>query len=159
MRNYTIEIPLELVKIIVQYRLQKRINVRMALVQPLTKNDERAGERIGPFHRDSNRRALVVFFQEIVVAHADGGASVNVHRLVQHHSSSLRGLLLQRPPQSGVMDVLGYLQIASDDGHRIDEDLPEDVVIRSGLADDREIVVTIPRVVFSSKAGDSLPAS
>ena len=57
------------------------------------------------------------------------------------------------------MDVLGYLQIASDDGHRIDADLPEDVVIRSGLADDREIVVTIPRVVFSSKAGDSLPTS
>ena len=79
--------------------------------------------------------------------------------VARESSVSLRDLLLQRPPQSGVMDVLGYLQIASDDGHRIDEDLPEDVVIRSGLADDREIVITIPRVVFSSKSGDSLPAS
>ena len=48
MRNYTIEIRLKLVKIIVQYRLQKWINVRMALIQSLTKNDERAGERVEP---------------------------------------------------------------------------------------------------------------
>lgn len=61
---------------------------------------------------------------------------------------SLAEILHQHPPQSGVMDVLGYLQIASDDGHVIDRDLPENVTIPSGMDSDRTLVVTVPRVTF-----------
>ena len=63
-------------------------------------------------------------------------------------SVTLGELLAASPPQSGVMDVLSYLQIASDDGHIIDQDLPEDVVIPSGIHKQKTLLVTIPRVTF-----------
>jgi hypothetical protein len=61
---------------------------------------------------------------------------------------TLGELLDSHPPQSGVMDVLGYIQIATDDGHLIDHDLPQEVVIPSGLDDSRTLIVTVPRVMF-----------
>ncbi|MEZ6132364.1 MAG: DUF3375 domain-containing protein [Planctomycetaceae bacterium] len=64
---------------------------------------------------------------------------------------TLGELLDASPPQSGVMDVLGYLQIASDDHHIIDHDLPEDIVIPSAMNGDRTLIVTVPRVTFVSK--------
>jgi len=64
---------------------------------------------------------------------------------------TLSELLHASPPQSGVMDVLGYLQIASDDDHIIDHDLPEDLSIPSAMNHDRTIVVTVPRVTFVAK--------
>ena len=64
---------------------------------------------------------------------------------------SLTHLLKECPPQSGVMDVLGYLQIATDDGHVVDHEFPEDVVIPSGMDGNRSLVVTIPRVTFVGK--------
>lgn len=64
---------------------------------------------------------------------------------------SLVELLDQAPPQSGVMDVLGYIQIATDDGHVIDHELSEEVVIPSGMDSQRTLIVTVPRIVFIAK--------
>ncbi|HIK94101.1 MAG TPA: DUF3375 domain-containing protein [Planctomycetes bacterium] len=71
------------------------------------------------------------------------------------HEATLTGdgvtlgeLLDAAPPQSGVMDVLGYLQIATDDGHIIDHDLPQEVVIPSGIDGSRTLIVTVPRIIF-----------
>ena len=61
----------------------------------------------------------------------------------------LSELLEKHPPDTGVMDVIGYLQIAGDDGHLIDHDLPEEIVIRG--TDDRTLVLTVPRVMFMAK--------
>lgn len=66
----------------------------------------------------------------------------------QRGSVTLPEILNDHPPRSGMMDVLGYLQIASDDGHRIDHGLPEEVVIPSGLDGDRRLIVTVPRVTY-----------
>jgi hypothetical protein len=73
----------------------------------------------------------------------------------QIHEATLTGggvtlgeLLDAAPPQSGVMDVLGYLQIAADDGHIIDHDLPQEVVIPSGIDGSRTLIVTVPRIIF-----------
>ncbi len=68
-----------------------------------------------------------------------------------HGNVGLSELLHEHPPQSGVMDVLGYLQIASDDGHMIDHDLPEEVLIPSGMQPDQTLLVTVPRVTFVSR--------
>ena len=64
---------------------------------------------------------------------------------------SLAELLDEHPPQSGVMDVLGYLQIASDDNHVIDRDLPQDLEIPSGMEEGSTLIVTVPRVTFLKK--------
>lgn len=61
---------------------------------------------------------------------------------------TLGELLTAAPPESGVIEVLGYLQIAADDGHNIDRDLTEDVVIPGACDDQRRLKVTVPRVTF-----------
>lgn len=65
-------------------------------------------------------------------------------------TATLAEILDENPPQSGVMDVLGYIQIATDDGHIIDHDLPDEVVIPGGMDSNRTLIVTIPRVTFVS---------
>ncbi|MEQ9410887.1 MAG: DUF3375 domain-containing protein [Fuerstiella sp.] len=75
-----------------------------------------------------------------------------IHAAAQNRGSVTLGEILEaNPPKSGVMDVLGYLQIASDDGHLIDRDLPEQVVIPGGLQGERSLLVTVPRVTFVAK--------
>ena len=61
-------------------------------------------------------------------------------------------LLDAEPPQSGIMDVLGYIQIATEDGHIIDHDLPQEIVIPSGDDGRRALIVTVPRVIFAARA-------
>ena len=77
--------------------------------------------------------------------------------VAQHGHVSLAEILDENPPQSGVMDVLGYLQIASDDGHVIDHGLPQDLVIPSGMDEDSTLVVTVPRVTFLTKENPVQP--
>ena len=60
---------------------------------------------------------------------------------------SLRDLLAAHPPTAGVIDVVGYLQIASEDGHLISDAASEEIVIPSpdgaGLLE-----VSVPIVTF-----------
>ena len=64
---------------------------------------------------------------------------------------TLGELLEDHPPQTGVMEVIGYLQLACEGPHLIDEGLPEDVVIPGAMEQTGMLVVRIPRVVFVSE--------
>ncbi|MEZ6135965.1 MAG: DUF3375 domain-containing protein [Pirellulaceae bacterium] len=73
------------------------------------------------------------------------------------HSATLAQLLAQTPVQSGVMELVGYLQIAHDDGHEIDTSLGETVRIeeprlRFGRGPNGPLHVRVPHVVFHPKA-------
>lgn len=67
------------------------------------------------------------------------------HMLAIEHAPTLGELLETHPAESGVVEVIGYLQIASDDGHLIDKRNIETVTIASR---GKSLVVTIPRVTF-----------
>ena len=67
---------------------------------------------------------------------------------------SLPELLSSHPPDCGVMDILGYLQIANDDGHIVDQGLPENVLIPGSTDSDRRLLVTVPRVVFVAQENE-----
>jgi len=70
----------------------------------------------------------------------------SIRRLTSREESvSLPRLLDENPPESGAVEVLGYLQIAKDDGHLIIEETTDQ--IRVG---DRQL--TLPRVVFRATA-------
>ncbi len=72
-----------------------------------------------------------------------------IHEHVRKRGSVTLGEILEEwPPQSGVMDVLGYLQIASEDGHVVDRDLPEEIVIPCAMQEHQTLIVTVPRVTF-----------
>lgn len=64
---------------------------------------------------------------------------------------TLRRLLDEYPPGSGVVEVLGYLQIASEDGHLIDRDGQEEIVLTEDNGAQRPLAVTVPLVTFLSR--------
>ena len=75
-------------------------------------------------------------------------------RPVAHNGSlTLRDLLTEHPPDAGAIEVLGYLQIARDDGHVISREAEEEIVLPARNGDGRAIVVTVPLVRFIAKTG------
>jgi hypothetical protein len=72
-----------------------------------------------------------------------------IHSVVDFKTAPTLGDLLEvHPPEAGVIEVLGYLQIARDDGHDVNTDLNEDLIVPSGLAHGRPLLVRVPLVTF-----------
>jgi hypothetical protein len=67
--------------------------------------------------------------------------------LARHGSATLGELLAEYPPEAGVVEVLGYVQIAHDDGHFISPAAEEEIVLPSA-AKDRVRALTVPLVRF-----------
>lgn len=61
-------------------------------------------------------------------------------------------ILAANPPSAGVIDVVGYLQIANDDGHSVSNDASEEIVIPATV-DRRPLAVTVPIVTFIDRSG------
>lgn len=73
----------------------------------------------------------------------------NVQKYTSGHSCIMLQELIERePPEAGVMEVLGYLQIAQEEGHEIIPDIQD--IIRVSLSD-KTISLTLPRVQFVPK--------
>jgi hypothetical protein len=62
--------------------------------------------------------------------------------------STLGDLLQTHPPQGGVIEVLGYLQIARDDRHVLSSVAHEEIVVAPLRNGDRTLLVTVPLVTF-----------
>ncbi len=73
----------------------------------------------------------------------------------QGHSESLGKLIERAPVQNGVVELLGYLQIAHDDGHHIDASRTESITIKEPLRHERPLQVVVPFVTFLPKAVSS----
>jgi hypothetical protein len=69
-------------------------------------------------------------------------------------SVTLGDLLAKHPPEAGVIEVLGYLQIARDDGHIINRDAEEQILVPARNGNGRALLVTVPPVQFTPKTGD-----
>lgn len=70
------------------------------------------------------------------------------HMLTIENAPTLRELLEVHPAEAGVIEVIGYIQIAAEDGHLIEPRSTETVVVTSESSSNSSIVVTIPRVTF-----------
>ena len=69
-----------------------------------------------------------------------------IHQAVKERGHcTLRDLLNEEPPE-GLIDVLGYLQIACEDGHQVRADASEEVILPDG--DLGLLALTIPLVTF-----------
>ena len=64
------------------------------------------------------------------------------------NTETLGQLLARVPPRNGVVELLGYLQVAHDDGHRIDHELTEVVRLAEPLRRQQPLQVRIPHVTF-----------
>ena len=66
---------------------------------------------------------------------------------------TLAELLSAHPPETGVLDVVAYLQIAADDGHLVSREAVEEFVVPARAGDGRPVAVTLPLVTFVVRAG------
>lgn len=67
-------------------------------------------------------------------------------------SVTLAELLAAHPPETGVLDLVAYLQIAVDDGHLVSHEAVEEFVVPARAGDGRPVTVTLPLVTFVEKA-------
>jgi hypothetical protein len=80
------------------------------------------------------------------------GMRSHVKELVNRHgTATLGGLLAVYPPDAGVVEVLGYLQIARDDGHLIRSDAVEEVVLVPRPPRTTSLSIQLPLVTFIAK--------
>ena len=70
--------------------------------------------------------------------------------IARHGSVTLGDLLAEYPPDAGVVEVLGYLQIARDDGHNISRDAVEEVVLPCSRRAGQALTIAMPLVRFVS---------
>ena len=66
-------------------------------------------------------------------------------------SVTLATLLADYPPESGVIDLLGYLQIASDEGHLISREATEEILLPRRRGESRPLAITFPLITFVDK--------
>jgi chromosome condensin MukBEF complex kleisin-like MukF subunit len=72
-----------------------------------------------------------------------------IRRLMNEHgSATLRQIAETFPPTAGIVELLGYLQIAQDDGHLISKEESEEIVLYSGSAPGRRLKVMVPLTYF-----------
>ena len=79
--------------------------------------------------------------------------------LSRHERTTLAALLVDYPPEASAIEVLGYVQLAHDGGHEVDESNPEVIYLADPDAEEGEPQpYEIPRVVFLSERLRSLRA-
>jgi hypothetical protein len=71
-----------------------------------------------------------------------------IQAAVQRHGNvTLADLLAEFPPEAGVIEALGYLQIARDDGHDVSRDARQEIVLPSSRGG-HPLALSVPRVRF-----------
>ena len=79
----------------------------------------------------------------------------NIARLLRDSSRfTLPELLEAHPPSGGTIEVLGYIQLAHDEGHDVDRDRREIVQIKGSEQADGLRRFEVPRVVFRADRSD-----
>jgi hypothetical protein len=69
-----------------------------------------------------------------------------IRQAVEPRGHCTLGELLQMEPPDGLIDVIGYMQIACEDGHQVRPDASEEVTLPTGNL--RPMTMTIPLVTF-----------
>lgn len=70
---------------------------------------------------------------------------------LEGESRSLAELIAEQPLTGGVIDLLGYIQIAHDDGHSIELHCTEQITISEPRGRKAPLMVSVPRIVFHPK--------
>ncbi|MBI3861034.1 MAG: DUF3375 domain-containing protein [Planctomycetia bacterium] len=71
------------------------------------------------------------------------------HMLTIEYAPTLGSLLKVHPADGGIIEVVGYVQIAAEDGHLIDAHARETVHVAPERPGARPILLTVPRVTFT----------
>ena len=72
----------------------------------------------------------------------------HIRELVCQRGEATLAHLLEVYPPLGAIEVLGYLQIANDDGHQIEHEAVEQIVLSPSQVGQPPVTLTVPRVTF-----------
>lgn len=111
----------------------------------------------GPLHEhwaDSDRR-LQAFRQLALLHRLDWGTMRNrVEKIAEREgTASLRQIVEEFPPDAGVVELLGYLQIACDDGHVVSRIHTEEITLPPRGPMDQARRITVPLITFLPPEG------
>ncbi len=104
---------------------------------------------ISGFEPDADERFAA--FQQFAALHRLDWAEMRIRIkriLAIEHAPTLRDLLELHPAEGGVVEVIGYVQIAAEDGHLIDPVGREIVYIAGGIEEKGMLALDIPKVCF-----------
>lgn len=98
-----------------------------------------------------NDDLLAAFRQLAALRHLDWAEMRDRIRqmLAVDYAPTLHDLLERHPADGGVVEIIGYLQIATEDGHEINSEVKETVLVPADKPHSMPVLVTIPRVTFS----------
>jgi hypothetical protein len=68
--------------------------------------------------------------------------------LTLEDAPTLERLVALHPAEGGVVEIIAYLQIATEDGHLIDQNDTETLLVKSERPPEHSILVTVPKVTF-----------
>ena len=104
-------------------------------------------------HVGDEDRRLEAFQMLTQMQRLDWGAMRRrVREIAARNSGATLGeLLREHPPQAGVVEVLGYIQIARDDGHLIRSDAVEKIELPMEPGASRKLVLSAPLVRFKER--------
>ena len=97
---------------------------------------------------DERRRAL---FREVARFRPIDWRALRRHIddvLLHHERASLRTLLAEWASPIGVVDIVGLLDIAREDGHLVSTEATEEITVAPREHDGRTVIATVPLVTF-----------
>ena len=145
----------------VALELDENVSVAAVLERPFWSPPQRFEAKQLHSDKADKQERLDAFRQLAALRRLDWRTMRNrVARLLREEETlALPDLLRRHPPESGAVEVLGYIQIAHDEGHEVDDTVTEVVTIPSdATAAGRELAIDVPRVRFRrqfDKIGDS----
>lgn len=104
-------------------------------------------------HRTDDDRRWETFRRLAQMHHLDWRTMQHRIRdmVTQQGSVTLGQLLAEYPPQAGVVEVLGYLQLARDKGHLVYRESVEEIQLPPHASRLQPLIVTVPLVTFIAK--------
>lgn len=83
------------------------------------------------------------------------GMRHTIHAVIERRADATLGELLdEHPPRAGIIEVLGYLQIARDDGYAVNVEARESVFVPPVHADEPWLQVILPLVRFTADSAE-----
>ena len=96
---------------------------------------------------DARREA----FEQLAALHSINWNELRVRirqTLTLEDAPTLERLVALHPAEGGVVEIIAYLQIATEDGHLIDRNETETLLVKSERPAGHSILVTVPKVTF-----------
>jgi hypothetical protein len=138
----------------VALELEENLAIAAVLERPFWSPPQRFESQQLHGDRANKQERLQAFQQLAALRRLDWRTMRNrVTRLLREEDVvALPDLLRKHPPQSGAVEVLGYIQIAHDEGHEVDATITEVVTIpRDGTVAGCDLALDVPRVRFRKR--------